>query len=404
VPKTRLTKSAIDALPTPDKEIVHWDQALPGFGLKITPKGRKVFIVLYRAGGGGSRLRKYTIGPYGRITLHNARIEAQKVLAARLEGRDPATEKLDARRRLTTDTVAELVTLYGKLHLSQRRSGRELMQILQRDLVDRLGSRSVHAITKRDIIDVVNAVVDRGSPVGANKTLKVVRSFFGWCVGRAIVERSPCEGVRAPTVEKARDRVLTDEELAGIIRGARQLGGPYGAIVEVLALTGQRRDEVARMSWDEVDLERRVWALPAGRTKNDKPHIVQLSDPARVVIRAQPRVSRLVFSRNGVTPVGDFSIQKRRLDGLCGVSHWRLHDLRRTMVSGMARLGVAPHVADKILNHVAGTISGVAAVYQRHEFLNERRDALDRWSAHVEGLLREREAVELRAVSWAGRS
>ena len=263
MPKTRLTKSAIDALPTPDKEIVHWDQALPGFGLKMTPKGRKVFIVLYRAGGGGSRLRKYTIGPYGRITLHNARIEAQKVLAARLEGRDPATEKLEARRRLTADTVAEVVALYGKLHLSQRRSGRELMRILQRDLVDRLGSRSVHSISKRDIIDVVNAVVDRGSPVAANKTLKVVRAFFGWCVGRAILERSPCDGVRAPTTERARDRVLTDGELARIIRAARQLGGPYGAIVEVLALTGQRRDEVARMSWDEVDLERRVWTLPA---------------------------------------------------------------------------------------------------------------------------------------------
>jgi integrase len=399
VPKTHLTKSAIDALPTPSKEIVHWDQALSGFGLKITPKGRKVFIVLYRAGGGGSRLRKYTIGPYGRITLHNARIEAQKVLAARLEGRDPATEKLEARQRLTTDTVAEVVALYRRLHLSQRRSGRELMQILQRDLVERVGSRSVHAISKRDIIDLVNAVVDRGSPVGANKTLKVVRSFFGWCVGRAILERSPCDGVRAPTVEKARDRVLTDEELAGIIRGARQVAGPYGAIVEVLALTGQRRDEVARMSWDELDLERRVWALPAGRTKNDKPHVVQLSVPARAVISAQPRLGRLVFSRSGVTPIGDFSSQKRRLDDLCGVSHWRLHDLRRTMVSGMAGLGVAPHVADKILNHVGGTISGVAAVYQRHEFLKERRDALERWAAHVEGLLREGEPVKLKAVS-----
>ena len=263
MPKTRLTKSAIDALPTPDKEIVHWDQALPGFGLKITPKGRKVFIVLYRAGGGGSRLRKYTIGPYGRITLHNARIEAQKVLAARLEGRDPATEKLEARRRLTADTVAEVIGLYGKLHLSQRRSGREVMQILQRNLVDRVGSRSVHSISKRDVIDLVNAVVDRGSPVAANKSLKVVKSFFNWCVGRAIVERSPCEGIRAPTVERPRDRVLTDRELAEIIRAARQLGGPYGAIVEVLALTGQRRDEVARMSWDEVDLDRRVWTLPA---------------------------------------------------------------------------------------------------------------------------------------------
>jgi integrase len=399
MPKTRLTKSTIDALPTPDKEIVHWDQTLPGFGLKITPKGRKVFIALYRAIGGGSRLRKYTIGPYGRITLHAARIEAQKVLAARLEGRDPATEKLEARRRLTADTIHEVISLYGKLHLSQRRSGREVMQILQRNLVDRVGSRSVHSISKRDVIDLVNAVVDRGSPFAANKSLKVIKSFFNWCVGRAIVERSPCEGIRVPMVERARDRVVTDRELAAIIRAARQLGGPYGAIVEVLALTGQRRDEVAQMTWDEVDLERCVWTLAAVRTKNDKPHIVQLSDPVAVVIGAQPRLGELVFSRNGVTPIGNFSSHKRRMDDLCGVSNWRLHDLRRTMVSGMASLGVAPHVADKILNHVAGTISGVAAVYQRHEFLKERRDALERWGAHVVALFQESKVFELKAVS-----
>jgi integrase len=397
LPQIRLTKSTIDALPTPEKEIVHWDQTLPGFGLKITPKGRKVFIVLYRVA--GSRLRKYTIGPYGRITLHNARIEAQKVLAARLEGRDSAMEKLEARRRLTADTVTEVTGLYAKLHLSQRRSGREVMQIMQRNLVDRVGSRSIHSISKRDVIDLVNAVVDRGSPVAANKSLKVVKSFFNWCVGRAIVERSPCEGIRAPTVERTRDRVLTDRDLARIIRAARHLGGPYGAIVEVLALTGQRRDEVARMSWDEVDLDRRIWTLPATRTKNDKPHIVQLSDSAVLVIGGQPRLGTFVFSRNGATAVGDFSHQKRRLDALCGVSDWRLHDLRRTTVSGMARLGVTPHVADKILNHVGGTISGVAAVYQRHEFLKERRDALERWGGHVVELLRESEAVELMAAS-----
>jgi integrase len=315
-----------------------------------------------------------------------------------LEGRDPATEKLEARRRLTADKVVEVIGLYGKLHLSQRRSGREVMRILQRNLVDHIGSRSVHSISKRDVIDLVNAVVDRGSPVAANKSLKVVKSFFNWCVGRAIVERSPCEGVRVPTVERARDRVLTDWELGAIIRAARQLGGPCGAIVEVLALTGQRRDEVARMIWDEVDLDRRVWTLPAARTKNDRPHLVQLSDQAGGVIAGQPCLGRFVFSRNDVTSVGDFSAQKRRLDDLCGVSDWRLHDLRRTMVSGMARL-VAPHVADKVLNHVAGAISGVAAVYQRHEFMNERRDALERWGAYAESLMAEGEVIELKAAS-----
>ena len=178
MPRTRLIKSTIDALPTPEKEIVYWDEALPGFGLKITPKGRKVFIVLYRAGGSGSRLRKYTIGPYGRITLHNARLEAQKVLAARLEGRDPASEKREARRRITVDTVTEIVALYTKQHLSKRRSGREMTRILQRELVERWGSRSVHEISKRDIIDLITAVVDRGAPVGCESHAQSDESFL----------------------------------------------------------------------------------------------------------------------------------------------------------------------------------------------------------------------------------
>ncbi len=177
MPRTRLIKSTIDALPTTDKEIVYWDKTLPGFGLKVTPKGRKVFIVLYRAGGSGSRLRKYTIGPYGRVTLHNARLEAQKVLAARLEGRDPATEKREARRRITVDTVAEIVALYVKQHLSTRRSGRELTRLLQRELVERWGSRSVHEISKRDVIDLITAVVDRGAPVAANKSAQGDKSI-----------------------------------------------------------------------------------------------------------------------------------------------------------------------------------------------------------------------------------
>ena len=297
MPRIRLIKSTIDALPATDKEFVYWDETLPGFGLKVTPKGRKVFIVLYRAGGSGSRLRKYTIGPYGRITLNNARLEAQKVLAARLEGRDPATEKREARRRITVDTVTEIVTLYTKQHLSKRRSGRELTRILQRELVERWGSRSVHEISKRDIIDLITAVVDRGAPVAANKALKVTRAFFSWCVGRAILERSPCEGVKAPTIEETRDRVLTDEELASVLLAARAMGGPYGAIVEMLALTGQRREEVAQMTWAEVELVRRLWTLPGARTKNGKPHAVQLSLAAVAVIRAQSRFNALVFLR-----------------------------------------------------------------------------------------------------------
>jgi integrase len=386
MPRARLTKSVIDALPAPPSELVYWDETLPGFGVKVTPAGRKVFVVLYRTAGAGSRLRKYTIGPYGRVTLHVARNEAQRVLAARTEGRDPAAEKREARRRLGTDRVDDLVDAFIKQHVSKRRSAAEISRILKREIVDRWGARSVHHVTRRDVIELVSEIVDR-APVAANKTLQIAKTFFNWCVGKAIIDRSPCEGVKEPTREIPRDRVLNDDELARVIKAARQIEGPYGGIVEVLALTAQRREEVAQMTWDELDLQKQVWEIPSTRTKNGKPHIVHLSDLAMRVLDARPRTGPYVFG-SGDKKFRSFGHAKAKLDKKASVSRWRLHDLRRTAVSGMARLGVPPHVADKILNHTAGTISGVAAVYQRHEFMAERKDALDAWARHLSSIVR----------------
>lgn len=386
MPRLKLTKSAIDVLPTPTKDIVYWDSGCPGFGVKITPKGRKVFIVLYRAGGTGSRLRKYTIGPYGRVTLHQARAVALKIFAARTDGRDPAAERQQARRRLVIDRVEDLVELFITDHLSKTRSAREISRLLRREVSYSWGTWSVHEIGKRQIIDLVTQVAARGTPSAANKLLRVVKAFLGWCVGRAILDISPANGLAAPTRERARDRVLKDDELARVLRAARQMDGPYGGIVELLALTGQRREEVAQLTWDEIDLASRIWTLPASCTKNGKPHIVYLSKEAIALLMRVPKLGKFVFSLTGLKPFQGFSAAKRDLDQVCGVSDWRLHDLRRTCVSGMARLGVAPHVADKVLNHQTGTISGVAAVYQRHEFLAERKDALERWGAHIASL------------------
>jgi integrase len=183
--------------------------------------------------------------------------------------------------------------------------------------------------------------------------------------------------------------VLTNNELASVIRAARQIGGAYGGIVEMLALTGQRREEVAQMVWNEIDFNSRAWTLPGSRTKNGKPHIVHLSEPCIKLIKHASRSGSYVFSISGVRPFQNFTNAKRALDELSGVTGWRLHDLRRTCVSGMARLGVPPHVADKILNHQSGTISGVAAVYQRHDFLAERKLALERWGQYLETLVGE---------------
>src|SRR6266568_1058912 len=387
MPRIKLTKSVIDALATPPKEVVYWDSASPGFGVKVTPKGRKVFIVLYRTAGAGSRLRKYTIGPYGRVTLHQARVAAQKVYALRLEGRDPAGEKREAKRRVVADRVDELLEAFIAQHVSQNRSAAEVSRMLRREVGLPWGSRGIHEITKRDVIEVVSAIEQRGAPVAANKALKAIKTFLRWCVGRALLDQSPADGIPLPTKEVARDRVLSDEELARVITAARTIGDPYGGIVELLALTGQRREEVARVTWDEVDLDQRLWSLPNRRTKNGKPHIVHLSDQSIAVLNRAPNLGQFVLSLSGAKPFQMFSLAKRHLDELSGVRDWCLHDLRRTCVSGMARLGVAPHVADKILNHQTGTISGVAAVYQRHDFVAERRDALQLWGTHVARVL-----------------
>ena len=383
MPRIKLTKSTIDALPTSKSDVVYWDAGYPGFGVKVTPTGRKVFIVLYRTGGAGSKLRKYTIGRNGRVTLHQARVAAQKVFAAKLDGRDPAAEKRDAKRRVAADRVEDLLEMFFAQRLSQNRSGGEISRLLRREVGRSWADRSIHEITKRDVVEVVTAIEQRGAPVAANKTLKSIKTFLRWCVGRAVLDQSPAEGVPLPAKEVARDRVLDDEELARVILAARQIGGAYGGIVEFLTLTGQRREEVARLQREELDLAQRIWTIPKSRTKNAKAHVVHLSEQSIAALKRGDQPGPYVFSILGTKPFQEFSRAKRRLDQLSGVTGWRLHDLRRTCVSGMARLGIAPHVADKILNHQSGTISGVAAVYQRHEFFSERQEALEQWGIHV---------------------
>src|ERR1700688_2478048 len=204
MPRVKLTKTVIDALPIPSKDIVHWDTGCPGFGVKVTPKGRKIFIVLYRTAGAGSRLRKYTIGPYGRVTLSQARVTAQKVFAAKLDGRDLAAEKKDSRRRMVADRVEDLLEAFIAQHVSQNRSAPEISRMLRREVGSSWGSRSIHEISKRDVIDVVSAIEQRGAPVAANKALKAIKTFFRWCVGRGALDPSPARGVPLPATQVTR--------------------------------------------------------------------------------------------------------------------------------------------------------------------------------------------------------
>jgi integrase len=222
--------------------------------------------------------------------------------------------------------------------------------------------------------------------------LAATRKMFAWAVARDIIAASPCAGVKPPSPEQPRDRVLNDDELRLVWLAADQIGWPFGPLVQLLALTGQRRDEVARMRWEEIDLENRLWTLPTERTKNNKRHEVPLSVPAVDILKSAPRLagSDLIFTTNGATPVSGYSKAKRALDALLApdTPHWTLHDLRRTCASGMARLGINLPVIEKVLNHASGSFAGIVGVYQKHSFADEKRRALEAWGRHIQKLAR----------------
>ena len=243
IPRVRLTKSTIDNLPVLEKDTVYWDAGLPGFGVKVTPKG---LPRVYRLAGAGSRLRKYTIGPYGRLTLPMAKAQAQKIFAARLDGRDPAEEKKQSRRRIVVDRVDDLVEAFIREHVAKIGTHRRTTSLLRRDVIPYWGAKSIHEIKKRDVSDLITLIAQRNAHA-SHKLLKTLRTFFRWCVGRAVIDFSPAEGISSTYREVSRDRVLTDQELAAVILAARQMTPPYGQIVEFLALTGQRREEVAQL-------------------------------------------------------------------------------------------------------------------------------------------------------------
>jgi integrase len=258
---------------------------------------------------------------------------------------------------------------------------------LRRSVLPKWAKRSVHEIRRRDVIALVEGIaVDR--PVMANRTLGVLSKFFNWLVARDVIPASPVHGVEMPGVEKTRDRVLDDGELAALW-GACADESIVGAAVLVMLLTGGRRAEVAGMRWDEIDEPARTWVLPSERSKNRQPHVVPLSTTAWEIIAALPRISDThVFSTSGNGPVVNFCRIKERLDAkLHFERHWQFHDLRRSCASGLQRLGVRVEVIEAVLGHRSGVFRGITSIYQRHDFVDEKRVALQRWADHMQQLV-----------------
>jgi integrase len=363
------------------------DAHMPGLYLVLQPSGARSWAVRYRSSG---RPRKYTIGSYPAIDLKSARDLASKALRAAAEGRDPGSEKSNE-RTAGLDTVAAIADQFIKRHCDRNnRPGTGTERLLRQYVLPRWGARLARDISRRDTIDLLDRIVDDGKPIAANRVRAAISKMFNWCVERDILQATPVAGVKPPSKERPRDRVLSDPELRAVWMAADQLGGPFGALVELLILTGARRDEVARMRWSEINLKTRVWALPPERVKNGLAHEIPLSAPAIAVLEALPRIGdRFVLTISGEAPSSNYAKNKRRLDALldADMPPWRLHDARRAVASGMARLGISLPVIEKCLNHVSGSFSGIVSVYQKHSFADEKRLAFDVWGAFITDLI-----------------
>jgi integrase len=400
--KLRLTALGVERLKSPKTgRLEVFDSLLPGLGLRVTDKGRKTFFVMTMVGTGeavrdgdgnivaGRRLKRITLQPtWPALTLDQARELARDVLHRVARGEDPTAEPQ------ATPTWRQ----YGEGYLQRRRGS--LRPGTFADLTYKLAQMScwdhlpLDAIRREDVLAFVEDTAAR-APVHANRQLAAIKTIFSDAVRRGVVDSNPAAPLKPPSREVARDRALSDAEIDAFWAATGRLDPAYRGAFRLLLLTGQRRGMVLLMTWDELDLERRVWTVPAAKMKAGKAHEIALNDPAMKVLaeaRAITAPNGLVFTDDG-RPLGDFSHAKRKVDSVMAeiagkaVAPWHLHDLRRTMVHGLAAMGIAPHVADKILAHSSGAISGTAAVYNKFAYLDERRDALAAWGRRVEEIV-----------------
>lgn len=408
MPKRALTASAVERLKPPERgQVEHFDAGYPGLAFRISYGGGRSWVYFYRVHG---RQRRLTLGSYPALSLSEAREAWRAARFAVERGEDPAAAKAETKRR-EPDTVRsvgeQFITKYAK---PRNRTADEVARMFALHLYPDLGHRRIENVTRRDILDLLDTIEAKSSGARANRVLANIRRLFSWAVERGIIDASPMANVKAPGQERPRDRVLTEDELCAFLLACERMSEPFGPLFRLLLLTGQRRDEVAALPWSELDLAGAVWHLPGERTKNKHATDVPLAEQAVTIFETIARRSPLVFpaqfSRDGHTgprPVSGFGRAKARLDVLmleelrkvdpeAALPGWTLHDLRRTAASGMARLGVAVHVVEALLNHRSGTISGVAAVYNRHDYADEKRAAVQAWANYLDSLMAEQRA------------
>ena len=379
------------------------DPSLAGLYLVVQPSGAKSWALRYRYAG---KPRKLTLGKWPIMGVAAARAAATEAIEAVEYGNDPGAAKKKAKaERIEAqlserDFIKTLVGDYAKRHLASLKSGAVVKRELERHVVTAWGDRDIHDIAKRDVIDLLDGIADSGRVVTANRVRSYLGTFFNWAVDRDIIATSPAQGVKPVAKEKSRDRVLSDDEIRWFWRACDDLGFPWGPLGQTLLLTGQRLGEVAGMTDAEISGD--TWHMEPERTKNGRAHTVPLSGAVSDVLGGVERIKGkpgLVFTTTGESPVSGYhkgrnhiaermtEIASEEAGEPVEIPHWTFHDLRRTAATGMARLGIPVRVTEAVLNHVSGTAAGIVSVYQRHDYAEEKRAAMDAWARLVADLV-----------------
>ena len=384
--KQMLTTKSLDALPpATTKRYEVRDQKTNGLHVRVSTTGAKVFYTMVRPNGSRKRIK---IGPYPVVSLADARRKAMEI------ARDVELGEFDKIPDVPVETapslgeaIPQFIELYAK---PRNKDWKRTESVLHK--FDGLKDRPIDQIKRQDVTKVLDDIIDNGTPTRANRALSAIKKLMNWYVMRGDIETSPVALLRPPAREVARDRILNADEIRTIWHHSDVEGYPFGPFLKLLMMTGQRRAEVSDMRWSELNLDEGVWELPASRVKNARLHIVPLPPQAVEILRSLNRFldSDFVFTTTGRSAISGFGRLKERIEAMLPEStpDWRFHDFRRTASTGMAKIGVMPHVIDAVTNHKSGVVSGVGATYNRYTYFNEKREALTLWAAHIDTVLK----------------
>ena len=372
-----ITDAAAKRFKVAKGQVDHFDSSFPGLHLRCSHTGRKAWGYYYRLGG---KLKRMTFDLYPTMSVEAAHDAWRKVRNGVRAGRDPAHP--DAGGAIDFNGVFEE---WLRRDQAENRTRHVTASRFRKYVLPKWQHRLIGGIGKRDCLDIVDAIADRGTVTMARRVHSHLHRLFVWSVGRGIIEINPLANVGRPGSDTKRERVLTDGELVKVWKAAERLRPPYGPACKLLILTGARREEIGRLRWSE--LVDGAINLEGARTKNDEAHVIPLSTSARTVLDQLPHIGEFVFTSSGHLPISDWTRTKRDLDDLSGVSDWRIHDLRRTVATGLQKLKAPLQVTEAILGHTAGSRGGIIGVYQKHDYAEEKRDALEVWGAHVMALV-----------------